>query len=120
MSKPLDVSLLLDYYGCMLTEKQRNLAFMYYDEDFSLAEIAKITGLTRQGVYDSVRRTEASLRDLEKNIGFYQKMNKIFASMEEVKKMISDVLNKSELPSPAAENLNKVIHMIHELMESIE
>ena len=51
MSKNLDMALLLDVYGDMLTEKQKDTLTLYYDEDLSLTEIAENTGITRQGVH---------------------------------------------------------------------
>ena len=52
--KPLEMSLLFDFYGETLTEKQRELFDLYYNEDLSLAEIAEHAGITRQGVRDSI------------------------------------------------------------------
>ena len=60
--KPLEMSLLFDFYGETLTEKQRELFDLYYNEDLSLAEIAEHAGITRQGVRDSIKRAEHALR----------------------------------------------------------
>ena len=57
--KNLEVAYLLDYYGGMLTEKQREVVDLYYNEDLSLAEISEHAGITRQGVRDSIKRGEA-------------------------------------------------------------
>ena len=54
---PLEMSLLFDFYGETLTEKQRELFDLYYNEDLSLSEIAEHAGITRQGVRDSIKRT---------------------------------------------------------------
>ena len=53
---PLEMSLLFDFYGETLTEKQRELFDLYYNEDLSLSEIAEHAGITRQGVRDSIKR----------------------------------------------------------------
>ena len=55
---PLEMSLLFDFYGETLTEKQRELFDLYYNEDLSLSEIAEHAGITRQGVRDSIKRAE--------------------------------------------------------------
>lgn len=67
--KPLEMSLLFDFYGETLTEKQRELFDLYYNEDLSLAEIAENAGITRQGVRDSVKRAEHALREMEDRLG---------------------------------------------------
>ena len=52
MAKNLEIALLFDFYGEMLTEKQRDVVELYYDDDLSLSEIAENEGITRQGVRD--------------------------------------------------------------------
>lgn len=66
---PAAMSLLYDYYGELLTEKQRSCFDLYYNQDFSLAEIAESEGVSRQGVHDSILRAEASLRECEEKLG---------------------------------------------------
>lgn len=65
IAKNLGISYLLDFYGDMLTEKQRDAVELYYNEDLSLAEIAEHSGITRQGVRDSIKRAEAQLFEYE-------------------------------------------------------
>ena len=64
-----ELALLLDYYGGMLTEKQRDCFDMRYNQDLSLGEIAEMQGVSRQAVNDNLTRTEALLRRMEENIG---------------------------------------------------
>ena len=65
----LEMALLFDYYGGMLTEKQRDCFDMRYNQDLSLGEIAEALGVSRQAVNDNLTRTEALLRRMEENIG---------------------------------------------------
>ena len=65
----LEMTLLFDYYGGMLTQKQRDCFGMRYNQDLSLGEIAEILGVSRQAVNDNLSRTEALLRRMEENIG---------------------------------------------------
>ena len=65
----LEMALLLDYYGGMLTDKQRDCFDMRYNQDLSLGEIADELGVSRQAVNDNLTRTEALLRRMEENIG---------------------------------------------------
>ena len=67
--KNLAYSVLLDFYGPVLTDKQRVILTEYYDEDLSLAEIAENLGITRQGVRDAIKHGEATLTDLEEKLG---------------------------------------------------
>ncbi len=62
-------SLLLDFYGELLTEKQRSCYDLHINEDLSLSEIAEQLGISRQGVWDSIRRAEESLRQIEEKTG---------------------------------------------------
>ncbi|MBQ9167032.1 MAG: YlxM family DNA-binding protein [Oscillospiraceae bacterium] len=65
----LEMALLFDYYGGMLTDKQRECFDMRYNQDLSLGEIGQVLGVSRQAVCDNLTRTEALLRKMEENIG---------------------------------------------------
>ena len=67
MPKNLYISALLDVYGAVLNEKQRELCEYYYNDDLSLAEIAENVGITRQGVRDLIKRAEQTLVSLEES-----------------------------------------------------
>ena len=64
-----EITLLFDYYGTMLTEKQKEYIDMRYNQDLSLSEIGQLQGVSRQAVFDNLSRTEAALRRMEENIG---------------------------------------------------
>ena len=68
--KDMRFPLLLDAYGALLTERKRELLDYYYNEDYSLSEIAELTGLSRQGVRDGVRKAEEELRTFENTLSF--------------------------------------------------
>ena len=65
----LEMTLLLDYYGEFLTEKQKTCFDLYFNQDLSLGEIAEEAGISRQGVHDSLARAEAILLDCEQKLG---------------------------------------------------
>ncbi|MDD7771213.1 MAG: YlxM family DNA-binding protein [Faecousia sp.] len=65
----LKMTLLYDYYGELLTSKQRTCFDLYYNQDFSLAEIAEQCGISRQGVHDSIARAETALLSMEEKTG---------------------------------------------------
>ena len=70
MGKNLAFSALLDVFGRFLSDKQRNLAEHYYNEDLSLSEIAENEGITRQGVSDNIRRAENKMLSWEEECSF--------------------------------------------------
>lgn len=84
MAKNLEISILLDFYGDMLTEKQRNVVELYYNEDLSLAEIAAHSKITRQGVRDSIKRAESILLDLEQRLGLAQRFRVIQEGLDTI------------------------------------
>ena len=59
------MTMLFDFYGELLTDKQREYFDLHYNEDLSLAEIAALTGISRQGVWDIIKRAEATLKEIE-------------------------------------------------------
>jgi len=65
----LEMVLLYDYYGNLLTDRQRECFEMRYDQDLSLGEIGQILGISRQGVHDNLSRAEALLRNMEEKTG---------------------------------------------------
>lgn len=67
-------ALLLDFYGELLTEKQRECYDLHYNEDLSLAEIAEQCGISRQGVWDNIRRAETTLREFEEKTGLVRRV----------------------------------------------
>ena len=78
-AKDMRFSRLLDVYGVLLSDRKRDILDYYYNEDYSLAEIAELGGLSRQGVWDIIRRAEESLRNIEEKTGLIAR----FASQRE-------------------------------------
>ena len=69
MEKLAMINLLYDFYGQLLTERQRRFVELYYGDDLSLGEIAEQFGVSRQAVYDILKRSEQSLTDYESKLG---------------------------------------------------
>lgn len=91
MSKDLNIALLLDFYGEMLTDKQRDVVELYYDEDLSLGEIAETQKITRQGVRDSIKRGEAQLHELESKLGLVKKFMKYSDLLEKIETYANEI-----------------------------
>ena len=71
--KDLGLSIYYDFYGEFLTEKQAKIFEYYYNNDYSLAEIAQEFGITRQGVLDTLKRAQAKLKSMEDKLGLVKK-----------------------------------------------
>lgn len=82
MPKDLRFSLLLEYYGSLLNEKQAEMVSSYYDLDLSLSEIAENEGMTRQGVRDSIKRAETQLLEYDQKLGLIEQYSNLKESYQ--------------------------------------
>ncbi len=94
----------MDFYSGMLTEKQRDVLELYYNEDLSLSEIAEHEKITRQGVRDSIKRGEDTLLELEDKLGMAKKLLELSALLDDVKTSAELIYNES-----STYNFSKVI-----------
>ena len=101
MAKDLDVIILFDIYGEMLTQKQQDFICYYYNDDLSLAEIAENEGITRQGVRDAIKRAEAQLLSFEEHLGLYERNEALKSGLEEISELIKliDEVNRKTILS---------------------
>lgn len=117
MDKNVEISLLLSFYGNILTDKQAEATALYYNEDLSLAEIAEIVGITRQGVRDNIKRAESTLYDMENKLGlckrFLNAKNKL-SEIDDLAKSIEDF----DIPEKLKLKLEKIIGIIIEINDS--
>lgn len=83
----LEMTLLYDYYGDLLTERQRMCFELYHDQDLSLAEIAEELKVSRQGVYDNLSRAEATLRNMEEKTGCVRQSLRIRRAVQSIREV---------------------------------
>ncbi|MBQ4647910.1 MAG: DNA-binding protein [Clostridia bacterium] len=95
------ISSLLDIYGALLSENQRDVLDLYYNGDLSLSEIGEDTGITRQGVRDAIKKGEAKLLEFEEKLNFYKKSKKLRLGLESLANKAT-LLNDKELSDLAA------------------
>ena len=88
--------LLFDYYGEMLTERQKMCLDMKYNQDLSLAEIAMELGVSRQGVHDNIVRAEAHLEKMEEKTGCVRRYLQSRNAMQEILEVVSDLKHHSD------------------------
>jgi predicted DNA-binding protein YlxM (UPF0122 family) len=94
--KTTRINFLFDFYQSLLTDKQRTYMDLYYLEDLSLGEIAEEYGISRQAVYDNVRRTEVMLEDYELKLNLFSKFQQRLEIIENMQKMLTDSTNQSD------------------------
>ena len=73
MDKVYEDTLLLDFYGQLLTERQYEIMDLHFNNDYSLGEIAEQLNISRQGVYDSIKRGRVVLNRMEEKLGLVEK-----------------------------------------------
>lgn len=104
--------MLFDFYGSLLTEKQQQIIKNYFYDDLSLSEIADNIGISRQGVYDHLHRSEENLDEYEAKLGLLAKYNKIRNNINE----LEDILIEKEI---IAEDKNEDLRKKLESIKSI-
>ncbi len=95
-------TMLFDFYGELLTDKQREYYDLHYNEDLSLYEIAEQCGVSRQAVWDIIRRAEASMVETEKKTGFVAKAVKCRRELEDIR---TQLIRLSEMTEGEAKAL---------------
>jgi uncharacterized protein len=103
--KNMKFPILLDTYGSLLSDRKREILDYYYNEDYSLAEISELTGISRQGVRDSVKKSEDELFDLEKKLGLAQKNEHIQCAVQ----ILNEIMSSTSLDQNIKSQLNNVI-----------
>lgn len=119
VAKNLDVVLLVDYYGEMLTDNQRKFLDYYYNDDLSLSEIAENEGISRQGVRDAIKRAEAQLFDMEKKLGFAKRAKLVKDSLAEISQC-TDVINNYNMNVSLSREINDAVVQIRSAIVSLD
>ena len=96
MDEQLTRTMLFDLYGEMLTKKQREYFHLHYNEDLSLSEIAESEGISRQGVWDNIRRAEEALRRTEEKIGLLERYTAQRAAAAALESDVNELLTLTE------------------------
>ena len=120
MSKNLEVVYLMDFYGDVLTEKQRAVMEEYYNDDLSLAEIAQNHGISRQGVRDAIKRGESILKRMEDKVGFVARTRRIQASLEELERLAKDIaFRNSGSYGTSSEEINRSVAGMLRILQTL-
>lgn len=121
MAKNMEVALLFDFYGEVLTEKQQNMVELYYNNDLSLSEIAENEGITRQGVRDSIKRAEMQLFEMEERLHLAQRFRDMRVDFEQIARdarAINDANDRSGYSREIADCAGRILRLSQKLMDS--
>ena len=101
------MTMLFDFYGDILTPRQRELFDLYYNEDLSLAEIAENCGISRQGVRDVIVRAENAMTELEDKTGIIRRFHKMQEQFAQIADALDGIcqLNEDRYQDDALEGL---------------
>ncbi len=119
MAKNMKVAYLLDFYGDLLTDKQRDSLDYYYNDDLSLGEIAANLGISRQGVRDNIKRAEAILFDMEEKLKLAEKFSEIRAGLLSVRKEI-DIIDNKNMKVYRSNEINESIKVILKELDKLD
>ena len=79
------MTMLFDFYGELLTDRQKEFFDLYYNEDLSLAEIAENAGISRQGVRDVIVRAEGIMQEVEDKTGLIKRFHTMHSQLEQLR-----------------------------------
>lgn len=94
--KIVEVGILFDFYGKLLSRNQYTIVELYYIHDLSLSEIGEELGITRQGVYDTLKRAENNLYDFENNLGLVEKFKNVSNEVNNILKYVKIIVKEAE------------------------
>ena len=112
------MTMLFDFYGELLTDRQKEFFDLYYNEDLSLAEIAENYGITRQGVRDVIVRAEAYLTEIEDKTGLIRRFHTMQDQLKEVAACAVQIraINDARLNDRELEDLAQRIQSLTDIL----
>ena len=126
MAKDLEMGYLLDFYGEVLTQKQREMLRQYYNDDLSLSEIGENFGITRQGARDAIKHGETTLKELEEKVGFAARYRRVQQKLEQLEQLVIDTrfectgARANITTTEYVETLTKMLEIIRSMDEANE
>ncbi len=103
LDKTNRMNFLYDFYQALLTPKQSSYMALYYLDDYSLGEIAEEYDVSRQAVYDNIKRTEAMLEEYEDKLLLFEKFQKRSELISKMKDMLGEGSDNQALSEMVAE-----------------
>jgi len=113
LAKLTRIAWLYNFYGSLLTEKQRHLVELYYHQDYSLAEIAALEGVSRQAVHDLLKRAESALEEYEATLQLFSK----HLRQKELVQQVQALLDESGVDRKVAEEVSRLLTKLLEVYQ---
>jgi len=115
----VQLSILYDFYGELLSEHKKQIFEDYVLNDLSLSEIAQERGLSRQGVHDIVKRCAIQLKEYEDKLSLIKKFNSIKDKVEKIKDTVSNIKAKREENSTDIEDLELIQTLADDILKEL-
>lgn len=115
MEDVFETSLLLDFYGQLITARQYEILDLHCNNDYTLGEIAEQLNISRQGVHDNIRRARATLQEIEGKLGLVKKFAEQKRKSGEILAYINQ-MNPGRLDPEEQQLLKKIKAGVEELM----
>lgn len=117
VEKTFEIAMLYDFYGELLTPRQKEVLQYYYEENYSLSETAEELGVSRQAVHDTIRKAEKALRNYEQKLGLVERFRRTEADMERAVNELDRITEQLEGKSSAEDAAfdNKIIEKLKDV-----
>ena len=115
--KMIEINMLYDFYGQLLTAKQKEILKLYYEDNYSLSEIAEEFGISRQGVHDSVKKAEKALHEYESQLGLVRKFGATEEAVAAINSEIDRLIMENNQNDRLTERLRKIKSIIDQINE---
>ncbi|MDD2233458.1 MAG: putative DNA-binding protein [Desulfitobacteriaceae bacterium] len=119
MRKFAEMAFLVDFYGPLLTEKQRNVWDFHYQQDLSLTEIAEIAGISRQAIHDLLKRTEKILVGYEEKLGLVQRFLAERERLLAIESSFAKLINQEDFDGQVKIKLKNILKQIQEVIVKV-
>lgn len=119
----LEASLLYDFYGQLLSKRQQQVLALYYEENFSLSEIAEEFGISRQGVHDTLKKAEAALHQYERKLGLVNRLLHTENKLRKLDRDIDDIIiwvDREKHNDSHIDTDGKITKKLHELKDTVK
>ncbi len=119
----MQIGLLYDFYGQFLTNKQREIMHLYYENDYSLSEIAENLQITRQAVHDTIKKSKRILSDYEQRLGLAAKFagkDLVLTRVSDIAEELKQLLAKKKAPEAEDAYIQEKLEEIQRMIRTLQ